>query len=114
MRELQRGLIKISNVSGLIPNYIYINLTCDEDTPNGQTRLRALAEEPRCLTGTRQTIQGTRRRIQIGVTGGEGGNQNDSVDDGRKRLDVGVLDGNDEWGGRSGGRTQESGVVVRH
>lgn len=85
----------------------------DRQSPNRKTGLGTFPDECWSFSFQRQGVKSTRRGVKIRVSGRPGRNKNNSVDDRRKSLDTGVVDGNDERR-RSGGSgsTQESWVVI--
>lgn len=68
----------------------------DDDTPVRQAPAVGRLEEARSLAVQGETVEGTRRGVQVGRGGRPGGGEEASVDDRGESLDAGVLDGNDE------------------
>lgn len=82
--------------------------TGDDNTPDGETTLGASLEDSGHLSLESQGVKGTRRSVEIRVTGRPGGNEKHSVDDRREGLDACGLNGNDE-----GRRVSVTGTVKK-
>jgi hypothetical protein len=75
-----------------------------DEAVDGETVLRAATEDGGRLAVAGETVEGTRRGVKVRVSGREGGDKDDGVDDRRETLDARVLDGDDlEEGGALAG-----------
>lgn len=87
----------------------------DQDTPDGTALLVDVGEEARSHTALGHGLHRAGGTEGATVGDGDDGNGDDGVENGRKNLDAGILDGKDEGGGLGvgAGGTQEAGVVGR-
>lgn len=83
----------------------------DGEAVDGHTVLGGLAEQGRGATVERQAVQGPGRAVDVGVTGGEDGSEQQSIDQVGETLDLEVLHGHDPRGGSGGATAAGSGDV---
>ena len=89
--------------------------TSDNDGNDGETVLGAVGQESWSLSSQRQTVEHTGGSVKEGVSSGEGGGEDTSVDNMGKDFDTGACHDNNIW--RLGSSTtglEKSVIIVGH